>query len=265
MSEFRILDYNFAFDPKVTVTATSEDVNFPLSNLSRFSRARVWRSSGIASVERITFDLKTTEDIDSFAMLFNPMPGEGVKFSDAAVITLQASATNSWTSPAVSVVLSIDETYGVITHFFATAQSYRYWSIKIEDATNAYGYLEISKIFLSASTQLGQAPEIGFQDTIVDQSKISETAYGHRYSDIYPNRRSFEFNYAAMTAADIETLQAIYARVGAVTPVAVALDPTATLFDKDRFFLYGYFPDKSKATHKFLTYFDTGLSIMEGM
>jgi hypothetical protein len=265
MSEFRILDYNYAFDPSVTITATSEDPNFPASNLKRYQRSRVWRSSGIASIERIVFDLQTAEQIDSFAMLFNPIQGEGVKFSDSAVIKLQANATNSWGSPALEVTLSIDSAYDVITYFFATPQSYRFWAVQIQDAGNAFGYLEIPKIILSKSTQLGQTPEIGFSDVLTDQSKISDTPYGHRYSDVYPERRSFQFDYSALAMEDVEALQQIFRRVGKVTPIALALDPTETLFDKDRFFLYGYLNDKLQGKHRFYSYFDGALSLEEAL
>jgi hypothetical protein len=265
VSEFRILDYNYAFDPSVTITATSEDSNFPASNLSKYSRARVWRSSSIATAQRVVFDLQTIEDIDSFAILFNPIQGEGVKLSDTAVVKLQANATNVWTSPSVNVTVSLDDTYDLITHFFSSVQSYRYWAVEVTDTSNAYGYIEIAKVILAKGTQLGQTPEIGFNDTIDDQSKISETPYGHRYADVYPGRRSFSFSYSAMTKEDIETLQSIFARVGRVTPIAVALDPTETLFDKDRFFLYGYLSDKHKSGHRFYSYFDSGLELTEAL
>jgi hypothetical protein len=265
MSEFRILDDNYAFDPSVIITATSEDPNFPASNLRRYHRSRVWRSATVDSPQRVVFDLRSIEEIDSFALLFNPIRGEGVKFSDSAVIRLLASATNVWSSPAVDVTLTLDQDYEVITHFFTTAQSYRYWAVEVSDPGNAYGYIEIPKIILSKSTQLSQAPEIGFSDTLEDQSKTDETAYGHRYADLYPTRRSMEFSYSAMTSDDIETLQRIYARVGKVTPIAVALDPTETLFDKDRFFLYGYLNSSFKAGHRFYSFFDSGLSIEEAL
>jgi hypothetical protein len=265
MSEFRILDYNYAFDPSVSITATSEDSNFPASNLARYSRSRVWRSSGIAATERVVFDLQTSDAIDSFALLFNPIQGEGVKFSDTAVLTLKANATNSWATPAVSVTLAIDANYDVITHFFTSPQSYRYWAVEIQDVGNAFGYVEIAKVILANSTQLGQLPELGFKDSIQDQSKVSETPYGHRYADTYPSRRSFDFNYAAMTDADIQTLQLIFRRVGSIVPVAVALDPTATLFDKDRFFLYGFLDNKFQGSNRFYNFFDAGLKLEEAL
>jgi len=265
MSEFRILDYNYAFDPSVTITATSEDSNFPASNLARYSRSRVWRSSSVATAQRVVFDLKTAEEIDSFAILFNPIQGEGVKLSDTATVKLQANATDSWASPALEVTLSVDDTYGVITHFFSAPESYRYWAVEITDTGNAYGYIEIAKVILAKATQLGQTPEIGFVDSLDDQSKVTETPYGHRYADVYPTRRGFEFDYAAMTEGDIEALQSIFRRVGAVTPIALALDPTATLFDRERFFLYGYLDDKFQSKNRFYSYFDSGLKLVEAM
>jgi hypothetical protein len=265
VSEFRILDYNYVFDPSVSITASSEDVNFPASNLTKFQRSRVWRSSGIAATERIVIDLKTPAAIDSFAMIFNPMEGEGIKFSESAVITLKGSATNSWTSPGVSVTPSLNNTYDAITYFFSAPQTYRYWAIEIQDPLNGYGYLEVSKVLLTKATQLGQLPEAGLQDAVSDLSKVAETAYGHRYSDLYPNRRQFDFSYVALTEADTKTLQEIHKRVGAIVPIGVCLDPTETLFEAQRFFLYGYLPDSHGFSNRFYSFFDSTLKLLEAI
>lgn len=265
MSQFRILDFNYAFDPTVVITATSEDDNFPVSNLTDFFRSRVFRTGSVATTQRIVLDLRTAEEIDTFSVLFNPIQGEGVKLSDSAVIKLQANATDSWASPALEVTLSIDEAYSVITHFFTSPESYRFWALEITDTANAYGYIEVAKLLLGKATQLGQNPEIGFRDRLTDQSKTSETAYGHRYADVYPTRRAFEFDYQAMAEEDIETLQQIFLRVGKVTPIALALDPTESLFDKDRFFLYGYLNDQFESVNRFYSYFNTGLRLEEAM
>lgn len=44
--EFRIIDYNYAFDSASNVTASSENVNLPASNLKKYLRSKVWRSDG---------------------------------------------------------------------------------------------------------------------------------------------------------------------------------------------------------------------------
>lgn len=42
--DFRIIDFNYPFQ-NVYITASSEDVSYPVSNLSKHFRSRVWRSS----------------------------------------------------------------------------------------------------------------------------------------------------------------------------------------------------------------------------
>jgi hypothetical protein len=214
--------------------------------------------------EWVVIDLQTTEEIDSFAMVFNPIASEGIKFSDDAVIKLQANASDSWASPAVDVTLSTDPNYDVITYFFTSDQSYRYWRIKIVDPKNAYLYVEIGKLLLAKATQLTQMPEFGFKFKVNDQSKISKTPYGHRYADIYPSLRQLQFDYKAMVLADLETLYQIYARVGNMVPMGFALDPTETLFDKDQFFIYGYLNNEFSSGQAFYSYFDSAIQIEEG-
>ena len=68
-----------------------------------------------------------------------------------------------------------------------------------------------------------------------------------------------------LPAADVKLLEDVFERVGSTTPVFVALDPTATLFDKDRFFLYGYLRDELGLGHVFNEYFDSGLTVEEAL
>lgn len=43
--DFRIVDFNYAFDSASSLTASSSDTNFPVSNLSKYFRSKVWRSN----------------------------------------------------------------------------------------------------------------------------------------------------------------------------------------------------------------------------
>ena len=369
MSEFRILDYNYVFDSTVGKTASSSNPNFPVSNLSKYTRAKVWRSSGFFSInssnnkidfndgtgsvtatittgnytttslaaeiktrldtagslthtvsyssstgkwtisvasgtfsilwltgtnnltsigttigfsiladssaalsyvgskiaihteESVTIDLKTSESIDSIAILFDP--NDGCNFSNSAVITLQASQTQNWTNPALSQVLSLDLNFNSITHFFAASSEYRYWRLKIVDPSNANLYVELPLIYLSLATQLTQQPEIGISSSLVDQTNVQVNEYGNTYSDIYPIRKSFGFNYAHLSESDIQTMQLIYDKVGSFAPICVSLDSTATVFDKDRFFLYGNFASKFTIENSFYSYFNLKIEMTE--
>lgn len=206
------------------------------------------------SYERFVIDLGANEDIDSFAVVFDPVNGH--KFSNAATFLLEASYGNAWDAPAVSQSVSIDDIYGSMTYFFSSVQTYRYWSLKITDPANPYLYVEIPKILLAKATQLNQVPEVGFQQIITDLSQHVETAYGNKYSDVYPARRQLKFAYAALTEADQQTLIEMVGRLGECTPIGIVLDPDATVFDKDRFFMYGRFSGDTTFDNPFYTYFD---------
>jgi hypothetical protein len=371
MSTFRFLDDNYAFDSSSAITATSEDINFPVSNMTKHLRSRVWRSSGyfvigstnnsidflevalgtefnatitsgsytpdelateiktqleavgaetytvtysavtgkwtiatagsflsllwdtgtneattigntlgfstasdstgstsylggniaIHTEEAVVFDLQTATQIDSFALLFDP--ADLSKMTQDVVIKLQASATNSWASPPYEQTLSIDANYDVITLFLASPQTYRYWRVKIVDPKNPYLYVEIAKVILAKATQLTQTPEIGFTDSMVDNALETRNNFGHQYFDDYPIQRQIDFTYSVLTEADVQTLQQMYKRLGKSIPMGIALDTQASLFDKDRFFLYGRFNGDIKVKQNFYTYFDTAFSVKE--
>lgn len=246
-----------------TATAVHTTIGFPSSADSTGATTYTGSMIAIHTEEWIKLDLGTTEPIDLFALLFDLVAGK--KLSSSAVVTLQANASDSWAAPAVSQVVTPDSTYNVATHFFTSNQSYRYWRVKIVDPRNAYLYVETGKIVLGKGVQLSLLPGRGFEDQLQDLSDIQQTKFGHRYADLYPIRRSLKFEYRGMAATDAALLQLAYRRVGRALPVAVAIDPTATAYDKDRFFLYGYFADSLALTHLVGTKFAGGIAIEEAV
>jgi len=211
--------------------------------------------------EWVKYDFGATTDFDSVAYLFDAVDGKTL--SGSAVVKFQAHASDAWSSPTVDETLSFDSTYGLYTHFFASTQQYRWVRFQIVDRANPNLYVEAPVLIVSNATQLTQVPERGFTNTVIDNSKTTITPYGHSYGDTYPKQRLLSFLYAALPKADAETLYTIYNTLGRTTPFAVALDATASLFDKDRFFLYGYFAKELVLTHSFGQYFDTGFDVVE--
>lgn len=258
--ELRILDFNYAWQVATDVIATTESPDFPASNMKNQLRAKTWRSTSPIA-QGLVFDIKTAEEIDSIVLVFDAFLG--VKLTNGATIKVQASSTNSWAAPAFEQAMTVDNDNLTASLFLATAQEYRFWRIYIDDPLNPWGYIEIPKVILAKATQLSQTPDIGFVYKIQDQSKNQETDYGHSYSDIYPNRKGLEFNYTVMTEADIEALAGVYDRVGNVRCIALSLDSTENIFDKDRFFVYGKLVGSLDAKHKVFSYFDSALKIEE--
>jgi len=258
--EFRILDFNYVWQSATILTASSADSEFPVLNLKNQIRGFTWRTTSTLN-QSVVIDIKTKEAIDSVVLVFDSFVG--VKFSSNAVIKIQASHTNVWTSPPVDQALTIDETNGLASHYFTIDQEYRYWRLSITDPVSAYSYLEVPKIILSKATLLAQGPNKGFSEKTVDQSKNVRTDYGHSYTDIFPSIRSLGFDFTAFTDEDANTLHEIYERVGNARCIAIDLDSTEELFNKDRYFIYGKITGDSSLKHNVFSYFDSGLSVLE--
>lgn len=218
-------------------------------------------SVAIHTEESVVIDLKSTESIDSFLMLWSPIDGTGV--STDADIFLQANHTNNWSSPAVNIQVTIDSIFLTCSHFFSSSQNYRYWRVKIIDPKNSNLYIQIGNIILTKATVLSDSPEKGFTYTLEDGSKRIVTEFGNQYVDRLPFRQKISFNYAALQYSDVLILEEMYRRNASNIPITVVLDETASCFDKDHFMVYGYF--ESTLVHKQIAHilFQEDLTITE--
>jgi hypothetical protein len=200
----------------------------------------------IHTKESVVFDFQTTEEVNSAVVLW---PKEdGIRLSTSAVIKVEANATNTWASPAVSQTLTIDDTFMTASHFFSTDQSYRYWRVTIQDPTNANLFVELGVVWLGTSVDFNEA-ENGFKFSLKDESNIAKTEYGHKYVDEYPLTALLEFNYSYVQYANVAVLDQAFRSNGARLPVIAVLDETATVFDKDHFLVYGQFNPSFTLNH----------------
>lgn len=233
----RLMTTNYCTEAATSIVASSADPSFPVSNLKHPFRSKRWRSTGVSN-ETLTFDLITTEEIDSVVLLW---PKEdGIRLSSTAELRIQANATNVWTAPAVDQVLTISNDYVLASHYFATAQSYRFWRVVIQDAGNPNGFVEIGVVWLGKGLEIENAQN-GFKYQLVDQTKITKTDFGHQYADVYPQLAVLDFTYQYLDYDSVQVLENAFRTNGAIQPVLVVLDPLGEVFDKDHFTVYGKF------------------------
>lgn len=218
-------------------------------------------TTAIHTEESIVFDLGTTEQIDHFAMFFDPR--RGIRFSDAAVLKLQANGSDSWASPSVDVTLTVDNVYMCVSHVFAAAQSYRYWRVKIVDPANADLYVEVGTIVLGLARTTTRVPSKGFEYTKEDMSQLITNKYGNVYADVYQKKRSIKVDLKVFSQADLVILEDIYNRVASYTPVLISIDYDETVFDKHQFFLYCRFKGAFNTKHVFYEYMDSSFDFEE--
>ncbi len=256
----KFLTTNLVSLPATVLTASNINSNFPASNLQNMLRSkRVRTSTGTTTLE-LVIDIGTTEDVDSVIMMW---PKEdGIRLTDDATVKIQANATDVWTAPAVNQTLTIDNDYSVASHFFSTDQSYRYWRISIEDATNPYEYIELGMCWIGKALEVDNASN-GFKWKDMDRSNSISNEFGHKYIDEYPITSALEFQFENLTYAQIETLVQAYRLNGSSKPVIVALDQTEVVFDKDHFLIYGTMSKQFGLTHVHYNILTTDSIIVE--
>lgn len=241
----KLMTTNFCTLDATIVTASSADTNFPVSNVKHPFRSKHWRSTGVTS-ESVVYDLITTESIDSVVILWSKE--DGIRLSNTATITIQANATNVWTSPAVSQVMTIDNTYVMASYYFGSDQNYRYWRVLIADAGNPNGFVSLGVVWLGKSLAIQNAQN-GFVYTLADKSKTTVTDFGHIYVDEYPEVATLQFVYKVMVYSDVQLIENAYRTNGTRLPVMVVFDPTEIVFNKNHFAVYGKMGPAFALTH----------------
>ena len=101
-----------------TITPSSENLNFPVSNLKDPRRTKVYRSTSNST--SVVFDFQETSEIDSIFIVDEPRNGFGI-----STITIQFNATSDFSSPAHSETVDFSIAHGVGYKIF-TQQNYRF-------------------------------------------------------------------------------------------------------------------------------------------
>lgn len=214
----------------------------------------------IHTSEYVVFDLKSTEEIDTIALLWSKE--DGTRLSLNAQVTIQANATNTWTSPAYNQSLSVTDLYQISTKYLSSPQSYRFWRVVIKDPANPNLYVSLGVVVLGKYEQVTN-PDNGFQYSLNDLSVVTSNRYGNSFLDKYPLQAELQLSFNNMDYEDSELFQRIYRSNGITTPVFVVVDPTQAKFNQDDFTIYGKFVSSYGLTHVVSDLFNSQISITE--
>jgi len=154
------------------VSANSNNINYPVSNLLDSRLTRIYKSDDSTSVT-ITFDLGSAKTIDNISIANHNIS------SGVTVLKWQGNASNTWSSPSIDETLTWSS--GIINKSF-TGGSYRYWRLEIVDSGNTDGFISIGRVYGSeAEISPGIAPL--FSHTRKSESKKSISVAGNIYGD----------------------------------------------------------------------------------
>ena len=199
-----------------TISANSQSVNYPVSNVIDSRLSRLYRTDGVTTAD-IKFNLGSAQDISSVAIANH-------NITSGASITLYGNTSSSFASPAFTQVLTWDE--DIILQIFGT-ETYQYWLIKIVDPSNPDGYIEVGRAWIGEYFQTpGVAPTVS-----VDYNSASSKARsigGQTYLDINYKYTNFGIRHSAITFAEKAEFQEVLDTVDTGIPYFIEFDETCS-------------------------------------
>jgi len=237
-----------------TITPSTVSAQYPVANLVDDRRSKVYRST--ANSDSIVIDLGSAKDLNAFAIVHN-----GTSFG-VNTVTLELNSSDSWASPAVSQVITLDTTHGVGYHIFGSTQTYRYARIVL---TSTLGYCEVSKIFLGKYASIG---ELTFEYPIKykqnNNSTVTKNRLGQRFIDLINTQKEISGSISTMTKEELAPLLTMLDYTSFTLPIWLIFPEGNITTDNDR--INGYYYLKDDPTLNFVVgnYWNTELSFEEG-
>lgn len=250
----------FLYNNKVegaSLSASTENAQYPLSNLQHDFRTKVYRST--SNSDSVVFDLGAIEDVDYIALVDNWKNGFGI-----TACTIQANATDSWGSPAFSTTITLDTTFGIGIKELASTESYRYWRLVL---TSTLGYCELAHVFIGQAESITtNGVSYGFNYTNKDLMKMTSTRYGQEYIDDIGTRKSLDnLAFQVMSTSELDQIFNVFDNRRTVKPFILKMgDGTNTMIgDEDRLNGLYKFDKSPSAKMRTASYWDITLSVME--
>lgn len=239
-----------------TLTASSENSQFPVLNIKNDFRTKVYRST--SNSDNIVIDLGAAAAIDSFGIVDNWRDGFGV-----TSITLEGNSFDTWGAPAFSTTITLDTTFGVGVQTFAE-QSYRYWRIVM---TSTLGYCEIANIFLGkANTITTNGPAYGWTYKNKDMKIESTTRFGQKFIDnIGQQKELSNFKFMVMNQTELQVIFDVFDNRRTVLPMFLKLGEGngVILPDEDRINGMYYLTTEPVFNNTTVGFYDVTLNFIE--
>lgn len=236
------------------ITASSENINFPLTNITDPRRSKVYRST--SNTTEVYLDFNETSEIDAFMVVDDKTNGFGI-----STLELDFSATSSWASPSGNEVISLSPQLGIGFKEF-TLKEFRFCRISL---TSTLPYCELSKFFIGKKMDLGRSVNYGWSIKSNDLSKKQTNRYGQVFVDLIRTQRVIN---CRLSLLDKDQLDKIYTWIDSyseVKPFFIRLGCDNMVNDNRRFSGMVYLSDTPTITNSSFGRYDMSLSLIEAM
>lgn len=222
MACFKLYDINLI--DQSTITASTENAQFPVSNLKDTRTTKVFRSA--TNSDNIIFDFQETSEVNGIFIVPNKRDGFGV-----STITIEFNHSSDFTSPpySVSVPLSTQNNLGFVSF---TSVFYRFCRVVM---TSTLSYCEISKIFIGKETVLSKSISFGWTFKDEELSLKTKNRYGQIFADIISRQKIFGFAFKMLNKDDVGLLNTMFDRIGETKPFYISIGDNTIMDDYRRF------------------------------
>ena len=185
-----------------TLTATSTNSSYPLSNLLDRNPASYWLSASLSSGNQyVNIDLGSARSCDTCII-------EGSNFGDltATYIYLQYSSDAITYTTAETVSLS-----SAVQKLEFTAANYRYWRFDIFKSGTFAAYPKIGNIFLGTRVEMTQPYDTGIEKSSGFSTSQTRAIDGTRYtSQLYNGLKKYKIKFTNINETDKTSINTLF-------------------------------------------------------
>ena len=128
------------------VSASSSDTNYPITNISALPVSKPWRSAeGQIDDVKVRMDFAVAQTIDTLSLVNH-------NFSSTATITLRGGTSPDPDGTDFNTTITWAEFNA--WKLLASTESWRYWTILLNDESNVFGFLQIGYLVFGDATVL---------------------------------------------------------------------------------------------------------------
>jgi hypothetical protein len=237
------------------IVPSSENALFPIGNLLKDARTKVFRSTNNAT--SIVFDFQESSEIDSVFLVDNWRSGFGITGA-----TLHLNGTNTWGAPAVSQALTLNSSWGLGITDIAPLGSYQFAKL---DLVSSLGYCELSKLFIGKKNTVGvRSINFGWQHKSRDLSVQKTNRYGQKFVDIIARQGELSFSFSYLDKTDIESIYSVYEECGISKPFFVQIGNSVMSNNPERYAGMYYFDTEPVVSNPSFGRYSVSMKIEEG-
>jgi len=177
---------------------------FNAGKMIDMDRDHRYRSAALESPNTVTINLGSAQTFDSLIIFDHNM-------TNAATIVFEADEAATFDSNGGSPDVSESVTWvsEKILHYLASSKTKQYARLKITDAANPDGYIEIGELFLGVYLELTKNYIEGYSQEPEFLMDNNTTSYGVSRDRFYNEQITFEYDFDYIESADIASLDAL--------------------------------------------------------